>query len=184
MCAKIPLKRIFVKISAFSKKFYIVSQKKSWYITIKVTRWWICVYILYNRSEKDKKMNLKELLKNHYVLTDGAMGTYYNLKYPAANQAAELANITRPWQCMCGFPECQIGSSRVPCRGVDCRWYRPCAWTGSIRWWRTDSTVWNDGRCINSFWCRNDFILNHSIFKTYSSNDQIHQSSGKSCDYD
>ena len=58
-------------------------------------------------------MNLKELLKNHYVLTDGAMGTYYNLKYPAANQAAELANITRPREIIDIHKEYLMAGARI-----------------------------------------------------------------------
>ena len=58
-------------------------------------------------------MNLKEILKNHYVLTDGAMGTYYNLKYPAANQAAELANITRPREIIDIHKEYLMAGARI-----------------------------------------------------------------------
>lgn len=41
-------------------------------------------------------MNLKEYLKFHRLLTDGAMGTYYEKKYTIKNGIAEVENLNCP----------------------------------------------------------------------------------------
>ena len=41
-------------------------------------------------------MNFLETIKNHFLLMDGAMGTYYAQKYPAEENISEFANITHP----------------------------------------------------------------------------------------
>lgn len=41
-------------------------------------------------------MNLKEYLKSHRLLTDGAMGTYYEKKYTIKNGIAEIENLNCP----------------------------------------------------------------------------------------
>ena len=43
-------------------------------------------------------MNFLEMIKNHYLLMDGAMGTYYSQIYPSEENISESANITRPEQ--------------------------------------------------------------------------------------
>lgn len=41
-------------------------------------------------------MDLKEYIRNHQILTDGAMGTYYGEKYQKAGRSPELVNISHP----------------------------------------------------------------------------------------
>lgn len=41
-------------------------------------------------------MNFLELLKSHFLLMDGAMGTYYAQLYPTEESISEFANITHP----------------------------------------------------------------------------------------
>ncbi len=41
-------------------------------------------------------MDLKEYIRNHQILTDGAMGTYYGEKYRKAGRSPELVNISHP----------------------------------------------------------------------------------------
>ena len=43
-------------------------------------------------------MNFLEMLKSHFLLMDGAMGTYYSQRYPTGETISELANITHPEQ--------------------------------------------------------------------------------------
>lgn len=43
-------------------------------------------------------MNFLEILKNHYILTDGAMGTYYAQLYQVEGRMSELANTVSPQQ--------------------------------------------------------------------------------------
>lgn len=41
-------------------------------------------------------MQLREYLKSGYVITDGAMGTYYETKYPSESEMVENCNLTHP----------------------------------------------------------------------------------------
>lgn len=43
-----------------------------------------------------EKMKIKEYLRSHCLITDGAMGTYYEEKYGHENEMAELANDSAP----------------------------------------------------------------------------------------
>ena len=41
-------------------------------------------------------MHIREQLKQGRILTDGAMGTYFETKYPGEEQMAEACNISAP----------------------------------------------------------------------------------------
>lgn len=43
-----------------------------------------------------RSMDIKALLKTRCLVTDGAMGTYYNQRYGRAGQAPECDNLTHP----------------------------------------------------------------------------------------
>ncbi len=43
-------------------------------------------------------MNFLEMIRSHFLLMDGAMGTYYSQIYPAEENISEYANITHPEQ--------------------------------------------------------------------------------------
>ena len=47
-------------------------------------------------GRENSKMIFLESIKSHFLLMDGAMGTYYAQKYPTEEDISELANITHP----------------------------------------------------------------------------------------
>lgn len=58
----------------------------------------VFVWYTENGVESIMTMNFLEMIKSHFLLMDGSMGTYYAQVYPTEENIPEIANITHPEQ--------------------------------------------------------------------------------------